>query len=171
MLIRKLELKDAELMLEWMHSEDVVAMLAQNFEDKTIEDCRKFIMNANKDEDSDIHRAICNAQGEYLGTVSLKHIDRRNKNAEYAISMRSMAIGTGASTYGTIEILKYAFDIIKLEKVYLNVTTENVRAKKFYQKIGFQYEGTAKKHILINGKLCDLEWYAFYREMECGLCK
>lgn len=171
MIIRKLQLMDAEGMHEWMQDMDVTKNLAQDFSSKSMEDCKSFILNANADEESNLHRAICNDAGEYLGTVSLKHIDRRNKNAEYAISMRSTAIGTGASTFGTIEILKYAFDILKLEKVYLNVTTENIRAKKFYQKIGFQYEGTAKKHILINGKLCDLEWYAFYREMECELCK
>lgn len=170
-MIRKLQLTDAMNMYEWMHDVDVTKNLAQNFLSKSIEDCEKFILDANEDETESLHRAICDDTGEYLGTVSLKHIDRKNKNAEYAISMRRKAMGTGASAYGTIEILKYAFDILKLEKVYLNVITENIRAKKFYQKMGFQYEGTAKKHILINGKLCDLEWYAFYREMECKLCR
>lgn len=153
-------------MLEWMHAKNVVKVLAQNFENKTIEDCRQFIENANKEESTCLHRAICNEEDEYLGTVSLKHINMRDRNAEYAISMREKAMGTGASLYGTKELLKYAFQELHLEKVYLNVITENVRAKKFYAKVGFQYEGTAKKHILIQGKLCDLEWYAFYRDME-----
>lgn len=166
MKLRKLELKDAESMLEWMHSKNVVEMLAQNFENKTIEDCRQFIKNANEDESIFLHRAICNDTDEYLGTVSLKHINMHDKNAEYAISMREKAMGTGASMYGTKEILKYAFDELHLEKVYLNVISENVRAKKFYAKAGFKYEGTAKKHIMIQGKLRDLEWYAFYKDME-----
>lgn len=166
MKIRKLELKDAEHMLEWMHSKSVVEMLAQNFENKTIEDCRNFIKNANEDDCEFVHRAICNEEDEYLGTVSLKHINTHDKNAEYAICMREIAMGTGAAVYGTKEILKYAFDVLKLEKVYLNVISENMRAKKFYEKIGFQYEGTAKRHILIQNQLCDLEWFAFYRDMK-----
>lgn len=166
MKLRKLELKDAEAMLEWMHSKNVVEMLAQNFEDKTIEDCKQFIKNANEDESTFLHRAICNDEDEYLGTISLKHINMQDRNAEYAISMREKAMGTGASMYGTKEILKYAFDELHLEKVYLNVISENVRAKKFYAKAGFQYEGTAKKHIMIQGKLRDLEWYAFYKGTE-----
>lgn len=163
MKLRKLQLKDAELMLEWMHSKNVVEMLAQNFENKTIEDCKQFIMNANEDESTFLHRAICNDEDEYLGTVSLKHINMQDKNAEYAISMRETAMGTGASLYGTQEIVNYAFQELHLEKVYLNVITENVRAKKFYAKAGFQYEGIAKKHIMIQGKLRDLEWYAIYK--------
>lgn len=166
MKLRKLELRDAESMLEWMHSKNVVEMLAQNFEDKTIEDCKRFIRNANKDESTFLHRAICNDEDEYLGTVSLKHINMQDRNAEYAISMREKAMGTGASLYGTKEILKYAFHELHLEKVYLNVITENVRAKKFYVKAGFRYEGVAKKHIMIQGDLHDLEWYAFFKDME-----
>lgn len=166
MKLRKLERKDAELMLEWMHSKNVVEMLAQNFEDKTIEDCQQFIMNANEDESICLHRAICNDEDEYLGTVSLKHINMQDRNAEYAISMREKAMGTGASLYGTKEILKYAFHQLHLEKVYLNVISENVRAKKFYVKAGFQYEGIAQKHIMIQGELRDLEWYAFFKDMK-----
>ena len=79
MKLRKLELKDAEAMLEWMHSKNVVEMLAQNFEDKTIEDCKQFIRNANEDESIFLHRAICNDADEYLGTVSLKHINAGQK--------------------------------------------------------------------------------------------
>ena len=138
MKFRKLELKDAEAMLEWMHSKNVVEMLAQNFENKSLEDCKQFIKNANEDESIFLHRAICNDKDEYLGTVSLKHINMQDRNAEYAISMREKAMGTGASMYGTKEILKYAFDELQLEKVYLNVISENVRAKKFYAKAGFQ---------------------------------
>lgn len=166
MKLRKLEEKDAKFMLEWMHSKNVVEMLAQNFADKTIEDCKQFILSANKGESECLHRAICDEKDEYLGTISLKHINLQDKNAEYAISMREKAMGTGASLFGTKEILRYAFEELQLEKVYLNVISDNVRAKKFYSKAGFQYEGTAKKHIMIQGKLCDLEWYAFYKDME-----
>ena len=94
MKLRKLEIKDAEAMLEWMHSKNVVEMLAQNFENKSLEDCKQFIKNANEDESIFLHRAICNDKDEYLGTVSLKHINMQDRNAEYAISMREKAMGT-----------------------------------------------------------------------------
>lgn len=165
MIIRKLELQDADYMLEWMHSNNVTEYLAQNFSVKTVEDCRNFIQSSLNDEDKNIHRAICLDTGEYLGTVSLKHIDTKNRNAEYAISMREKAMGTGASLYGTKEILKFAFQNLGLHKVYLNVCTENKRAIKFYKKFGFVYEGISKEHVLIKGKLRDLEWYAYYEDM------
>ena len=43
MRLRDLELKDAPLMLEWMHDENVVEKLRGKFKEKTIEDCKSFI--------------------------------------------------------------------------------------------------------------------------------
>ena len=60
--------------------------------------------------------------------------------------------------------MRIAFYELGLKRVYLNVITENKRANAFYKKIGFVYEGTFKKHILINGELKDLNWYRMLKE-------
>ena len=78
MQLRKLELRDAPLMLEWMHDESVVGHLGTNFAVKTIDDCRRFIENSHADEEN-LHLAIVNDADEYMGTVSLKHLDRTNR--------------------------------------------------------------------------------------------
>ena len=46
MKLRKLEEKDAPLMLEWMHDDSVVHNLATDFSKKTLDDCKKFIKGA-----------------------------------------------------------------------------------------------------------------------------
>ena len=74
--------------------------------------------------------------------------------------MRRCALGTGASHYGTQAVLKIAFEELELNRVYLNVLEENVRANRFYEKAGFRYEGTFREHLLVNGKYRDLKWYA-----------
>ena len=49
MKLRDLELKDAPLMLEWMHDQSVVANLRGNFLGKTIKDAEEFIkLSRNK---------------------------------------------------------------------------------------------------------------------------
>ena len=157
MKIRDLKRIDAPLMLEWMHDEGLVKFFPTNFRDKTLADCEAFIQA----EDACTRNwAICSDGDEYLGTVSLKHIDGENANAEYAIAMRRCALGTGASHYGTQAVLKIAFEELGLNRVYLNVLEENVRANKFYEKAGFRYEGTFREHLLVNGKYRDLKWYA-----------
>jgi diamine N-acetyltransferase len=159
MKLRNLKIKDAPLMLEWMHDEALVRFFSTNFKDKALRDCEAFIQAAAEDE-SNRNWAICTDEDEYLGTVSLKHIDLKNGNGEYAIAMRRCALGTGASHYGTQEVLRIAFEEMGLNRVYLNVLEDNVRANKFYEKVGFIYEGTFAEHLYVNGKFRNLKWFA-----------
>ena len=117
MRLRNLELKDASFMLEWMHDESVVKNLRGNFRSKTIEDVKKFIL-ASQNKKYDIHLAITTDEDEYMGTVSLKNIDRENDSAEFAISIRKSAMGRGFSWYGMEEIIRKAFDEYGLKSVY-----------------------------------------------------
>lgn len=163
MRLRELCLKDADGMLSWMHDPASAEIFQCDFNSFSEEKVKNFILNSNKDEDS-VHFACVDDNDNYLGTVSLKHIDKKAENAEYAVSFCKSAQGTGAARFATEEILKIAFNKFDLERVYLNVLSDNERANAFYKKMGFVYEGTFKKHILINGKLKDLNWYRILRE-------
>lgn len=160
--IRKLEEKDAPLMLEWMQDQELVQFLSKDFSHMELPDCIRFIQSSGEDGEN-IHRAICGEGDEYLGTVSLKQVDARNQNAEYAIALRRKALGTGASRAGTEEILKIAFEELGLNRVYLNVAEDNVRADRFYKKMNFRYEGTFKEHMFLKGEFRDLKWYGITR--------
>lgn len=78
MKLRSLELKDATLMLEWMHDEDVVKGLRGQFSKKTIDDCNVFI-NAAQDKGDNIHLAVVSDEDEYMGTVSQSQKYKRKR--------------------------------------------------------------------------------------------
>lgn len=137
MKLRELEVRDAQLMLQWMHDDDVVGMLGTNFKEKTIDDCINFI-ESSKDSSKNMHRAIVDDMDVYMGTVSLKHINQDKKTAEFAITVRKEAMGKGFSKYGMAEIIDIAFNEVGLEKVYWCVAKENIRAVRFYDKNGYK---------------------------------
>ncbi len=160
MRLRDLELKDAPLMLEWMHDESVVEKLRGNFREKTIGDCENFI-NASRNKEKDIHLAIVNDENEYMGTVSLKSIDRANNSAEFAITVRKAAMGRGYSWYGMEEIIRLAFEEYGLESVYWCVSRENDRAVRFYDKHNFHEALDIPASILSRYMgMKDLKWYS-----------
>jgi diamine N-acetyltransferase len=154
--IRPLSISDANRMIEWMHNEEVTRYLKLHGATASFEDAISFIENA-KDESANIHRAIVDQNDIYLGTVSLKNIDLIKKEAEYAIAMHPDGIGTGASKAGTELILKLAFEDLKLNRIYLNVLSDNVRAVKFYYKLGFVLYDKTK--ISFKGKEKVLLWF------------
>ena len=160
MRLRDLELKDAPLMLEWMHDENVVEKLRGNFKEKTLQDAEKFILSSvNKKKD--IHLAIVSDEDEYMGTVSLKSIDRSNNSAEFAITVRKSAMGRGYSWWGMEEIIRLAFEKYGLENVYWCVSRANDRAVRFYDKHNFHEAVDISSNILARYEgMDDLKWYS-----------
>ena len=135
MKLRPLCEKDAPLMLEWMHDADVVRWMKADFAGKTLADCRAFIAEALRDTDTR-HWAVADDLDEYMGTVSLKHIDAGS--AEFAIAMRRCAMGKGCALFGMQSVLRLALGPMGLKRVYWCVSPENRRAVRFYEKNGFQ---------------------------------
>lgn len=161
MELRKLQISDAPYMLEWMHDENVVAYLGGDFEAKTIEDCERFIA-ASQDTKENLHLAVADDTDTYMGTVSLKHIDRAAGTAEFAISMRSCAMGKGYSAYAMQEILRIGLEEQGLRRIYWCVCRSNERAVRFYDKNGYHRTQEVPEHITAaytSEQLAEFIWY------------
>lgn len=162
-MLRRLEKKDAPFMLEWMHDATINCNFQYPFGEMTIEKVIAFIASSIDEENK--HFAIVDEKDEYLGTISLKHISKKDRNAEYAIVTRQKAQGTGIAKLATQELLKYAFQELKLHKVYLNVLSDNVRAQRLYKECGFVQEGIAKDAVFIKDKYKSLVWYGIFEDI------
>ena len=156
--LRPLRSEDAALMLEWMQDPTIACFFRFDAAGMTYEKCCAFIASANREPGSR-HYAIADGNDEYLGTISLKGI--ADGRAEYAISTRKCAHGTGAAIQATREILRIAFDELGLESVYLNVLEENLRANAFYRKAGFRFTHTEENALELRGEQKALNWYEF----------
>ncbi len=163
MKLRKLSVKDIPLIKEWMSDQSINSQFKTDFSVYTYDEIAKFIQDA-QDFSSHRHYAIVDEKDEYLGTISLKEIDLINLKAEYAVVLRSKAIGTSAAKNATQKILDIAFNELKLNKVYLNVLATNLRANRFYQKFGFVFEGTFRQDLKIENEFYDLNWYSILKE-------
>lgn len=166
MILRELKEKDAEGMMEWMHDPEIQKNFRFSVLDKTMKDILGFIREAETKitHGKSIHYAIAGEDDEYLGTISLKNVDLTSKNAEFAISLRKKAQGQGIGMKATHELLHLAFYDFDLQRVYLNVLSENERAIHLYEKCGFVYEGEFRKHLYLRGEYKSLKWYSILRE-------
>ncbi len=178
MKLRELKISDAPLMLEWMHDEDVVKDLKKDFRSMTLSDCERFIemsriasglikSNIGVNIGGSVHLAIAGENDKYMGTVSLKEIDRNSGNAEFGITLRSEAMGQGYALYAMQEIIKLGLNAMNLKTIYWCVDPENARAVRFYDKNG--YERVSYKDIDAKLNYTEKEklkyiWYAVNKE-------
>ena len=104
----------------------------------------KYIENANNDNsDTLVYKVISKETGDVIGHVSLREIDRINKSARVGkvlVGDKNVR-GKGIGKLLMKEILKVAFDELKLHRVSLGVFDFNVSAIACYEKAGFIKEG------------------------------
>lgn len=149
-------------MLEWMHDRNVTENLRANFASKTLSDAKAFIEQSWQDA-KNVHMAIVSDEDEYMGTVSLKNIE--DDKAEFAITVRSKAMGRGYSWYGMESIIKLAFEKLGLNEVYWCVSRDNARAVRFYDKHGFCEKNDVSSNILERYvEIPNLKWYSVQRK-------
>lgn len=161
MHLRKLTLADAPLMLEWMHDRSVVEYLGANFGEKTQTDCENFIGSSLTDEEN-LHLAIADEQDVYMGTVSLKHLDKTQGTAEFAITIRAAAMGKGYSRFGMQSILQMGIRDFGLHAIYWCVSPRNARAVRFYDKNGYIRTEQVPEGILSAYPAnAELIWYVY----------
>ena len=159
MKLRKLELKDAPLMLEWMHDKSVVEDLRTNFLTKTMEDCENFIKSSWNDKNN-WNVAIVDEEDTYMGTVSLKNI--KETSAEFGITIRACAMGKGYSIWAMKEVLRIGFEERGLRKIYWCVSPDNKRAVRFYDKNGFERVNVATLDMIegyTQEQIASYVWY------------
>jgi RimJ/RimL family protein N-acetyltransferase len=96
--------------------------------------------------------------GGMVGGCSLQHIDLRNRHAELAIFMVAQDWrGQGYGTEAVRLLLRYGFEVVRLDKVYLGVYDFNESGMRSYERVGFRYEGRLRQMLHYDGRYWD-EW-------------
>ncbi|MFC4565430.1 GNAT family N-acetyltransferase [Nocardiopsis mangrovi] len=94
--------------------------------------------------------------GRFMGGLSLDEVDPDNESAAYRIALSAIEFtGHGLGREATRLILSYAFDRVRLHRVWLNVYAFNMRAIAVYRACGFAVEGRLRDALLWDGRRHD----------------
>lgn len=100
-----------------------------------------------------------------VGLIGLLNIDNKSQKVEFYISMgRDDFKRKGIATHSTKLLLSYAFNELKMNKIYLNVDEDNIAACSLYEKVGFTLEGRFIQDLFHRGKLINRLRYAILKE-------
>lgn len=96
------------------------------------------------------------ADGQYIGHCSLHSLSDEARHCELSIEISNRAYwgrGYGREVIGLL--LKYAFDDMNLQRVWLTTHAENERAIRCYKACGFVEEGRLRQHLWLRGHYVD----------------
>lgn len=122
---------------------------------------------------TDRYDAVIEADEVPVGLIGLLSIDKKNKKAEFYISMGEVEYkNKGIAKEASRQILKYGFKELELNRIYLYTEYENISAQKLFEKLGFQKEGCLRDDVFSHGHYADRlvygilknDWEAMYAE-------
>lgn len=113
-------------------------------------------VNSSMEPKSDkIEFALENDEGVLVGGCTIKEIDYKNSHASLGIYLGHEHQGKGYGQKALIEICKYIFEEMNLNKVKLRVFEFNAQGINCYKKVGFIQEGVARKEVFRRGEYHD----------------
>ncbi len=100
-----------------------------------------------------------------IGNTAFVRIDWVGRMATFYIAIAEKENWSkGYGSEATKLMVQYAFKTLNLNRVQLHVSTENTRAVKTYQKIGFKIEGTLKQAMYFDGHYHDFYLMAILKD-------
>lgn len=92
--------------------------------------------------------------GKKIGQVNYNEIDSKNKKVELDIIIGTQEnMGRGYSSDALKALMKYLFEKLNINKIWIEPRANNIRAIKAYKKIGFRKEALIRKEEYFEGKL------------------
>lgn len=101
---------------------------------------------------------------ELLGFVQLISIHPVHRHGELRIRLSPHHVGKGYGTQAVRMLCQHGFEDLNMERIFLYVFSDNLRALASYQKVGFQVEGVLRRHSFVGGVFRDVTVMGLLRE-------
>ena len=123
----------------------------------------EFIQLQNKNDTEKVFAV--DYRGELCGMIGLiMQEDVYRKSAELGFWIGEPFWGKGIATKAVELTIRYAFDELKLVRIYAGVFEYNLGSMKVLEKNSFKKEGVAKSAVYKNGRIWDEHRFALLRE-------
>jgi RimJ/RimL family protein N-acetyltransferase len=162
--LRPLGLEDAVTLTAWLNDPEVTRNLLV-YRPLTQMAEEAFLRKISESESDIVLGIMVREPEQFIGVTGLHHFDFRNCHASFGISIGDKtAWGKGYGTEATRLMVRYAFETLNLNRVWLHVHEYNERGFRVYQKVGFRTEGRLRQDVFRDGRYWDTLVMAVLRE-------
>lgn len=147
-----LERMDLQKNYQWANDSELARLAGSTLIPKAFFEIEQWYNHCMADPEIQIF-AIKLADGTYIGNIELRDLDLRCGCAEIGIVIgESSYIGKGYGKDAIKTICHFAFEDIRLHRLYVKVLASNPRALKTFEDCGFHQEGIEREAFFQNGK-------------------
>jgi RimJ/RimL family protein N-acetyltransferase len=167
--LRAAEKEDIPTFLRWINDEEVTenlffAMPMSRFEEEQWFDT--MIKNPASEHVLVIEIKDTSTNQDYrpIGTCQFHNLDWRNRSAEIGIMIGEKMFWDQGYGTGTMRLmLKHGFEVLNLNRIWLQVIAKNTRGIRAYEKAGFTFEGQYRQAHYQHGEYFDVHLMSVLR--------
>ena len=101
--------------------------------------------------------------GALIGTISLHHFFAQNRRCEMGYALASAHWGMGFIGEAMQAAVDHGFAALDLNRIEADIDPRNLASAKALQRVGFKLEGFMPERWIVNGEVCDTEFYGLLR--------
>jgi len=151
--------------VEWVNDKEIIDLIDRSSEPVTLEGCYKWAEDIIGDGSKAMFAIIAGDKGEHIGNCGLFEINKRSRKAKLWIYIGDKKMwGMGLGRKALDLLVSYGFEELGLNKIYLYVVEDNIRACKLYESAGFSKEGVFKQDTFLKGRFMDTVYYGILKE-------
>ena len=173
--LRATERDDVKKFYVWVNDPDVTRYLSTYLPMSTVDEENWFEAMTKRDQsEKTLVIEVRDGNGwKMIGNCGVFGIDPVNRLGELGIMIGEKdEWNKGYGTEAMFLLVRHCFDTLNLNRAYLHVYAENLRAKRSYEKAGFVEEGRLRESVYKHGKYDDVivmsilrsEWIARKKE-------
>jgi len=164
--LRRVERDDVKKYHEWVNDPEITEGLSLFFP-MSMEDEERWYEGTLSRDVQERPFAIEVKAGDswrLIGNCSFFGIEREVRSGEVGIMIGDKSIwNQGLGTEAMALLLRFGFETLNLNRIFLRVYADNLRAKRAYEKVGFVLEGTLRQAIYKHGKYVDVHLMSVLR--------
>lgn len=159
--LRPIEQRDQEILLALMNDPDIEQSLVGYGFPISFDDQQSWYEHVHPCENA--IRFMMEVDGDTIGTIFLADIDWDNKVGKLGCKTLRKYQGKGYNNYALCCIMEYLFLVVGIERAILRHLDTQPTSRHIAEKLGFQYEGTARAAVYKNAQRIGLVYWS------CGL--
>jgi len=163
--LRYLNLNDATPeYVSWLNDPEINQYTESRFIVHTKESVEDFISKTCNDSNH-AFAIIDNESGLHIGNIKIGNINSQHLYADIGLIIGNKNFwGKGVATEAIKMCIDFAFNQLKLHRLYAGIYDKNIGSIKAFEKAGFICEGKERKKCLFEGEWTDTYIYGIINE-------
>lgn len=164
--LRKLSLRDATDVFEYASSPEVSEHVSWDYH-RNISDSIRFLRTIVQQYESGIPSPwgiALKAERKLIGTIGFHTYSAENFYGEVGYALSDKYWNKGFMTEALSEVLRFGFEVLKLNRIEAACKPMNIRSEKVMIKCGLKFEGILRQRLFAKNTFHDLKIFSILRD-------